>query len=207
MGACNSVPRETDELEFWKNMCYLTTLVKEITPDDTDTATALTIKLMVLEHKMLMRYSELMQCIEDMEKLKIDPSYKTNDMIREEFGKKYGNIQLVHTDTAEYMATNPEVLHYAVKDGDGNPITLDCPTLEEYQYFPRACSDYANTSIGILTNVVKMVPKPAEDYKWPSSGAAKGIVRVEITRNKSAHANIGLNNKANVRVVIDAPAE
>jgi hypothetical protein len=205
MGACNSAPYEphvrTDTDEAWAFMRNLVKTVKAITPDKPDAHIPFSIKLMIFEHMIFTKILVEKQRADDKEKLATDPTYKTTDMIREEFGKKYGNIQLVHTDTDEYMATNPEVLHYAVKDGDGNPIILDCPTAEEYIYIAHACDDYANTSEDILTKVVKL-PKPVGDYIQYNWRASKGIIRAEITKNKNVSENFGLNNKANVYIVI-----
>ena len=204
MGACNSAPyepREPDYVGAWAFLRNFVETVAALTPDKPDAHIPYSIKLMIFEHMIFTKTLAEKQRAEDNEKLATDPTYKTNDMIREEFGKKYRNIQLVHTDTDEYMATNPEVLHYAVKDGDGNPITVDCPTTEEYEYIRHACDDYANTSEDILTKVVKL-PKPVGDYIQWGWGAAKGIVRVEITKNKNVHENFGLDNKADVFIVI-----
>jgi len=199
MGACISAPYEPrvrTDTEAWAFLRDFIMTVKAATPDKPDAHIPFSIKLMMLEHKIFTKILAEKQREEDNEKLATDPTYKTNDMIREEFGKKYGNIQLVHTDT------DPEVLHYAVKDGDGNPIILDCPTTEEYLYIAHACDDYANTSEDILTKVVKL-PKPVGDYIQYNWRASKGIVRAEITKNKNVNENFGLDNKATVYIVID----
>lgn len=159
---------------------------------------------MIAFHRVFMEAAVVGQFMSDKNKLAADPTYKTQEMIRVESGTKYENMRLIHTDTPEYMASNPSVLHYAIQDSDGNPIKLTYPTPEEYTYIRHQCDDIANTSPDILSKVFKLPNATTYDH---SKLSGVGIISLEIRKNK-AHEHFLINNSAYVIVVFnDEPSK
>lgn len=155
---------------------------------------------MIVFHQVFMEAAAVDQFMRDKFELAEDPTYKTQEMIRVESGNKYENIRLIHTDTPEYMASNPSVLHYAIQDSDGNPINLTYPRPEEFIYIRHKCDDIANTSADILCKVFTL--PNATTYTGPKLSGV-GIISLEIRKHK-ADPHFLFNNAAVVSIVFNA---